>query len=161
MKEIGIYDDFNAISKFRLSLVENEIRNLLGTVKPYWIVLGKVPVNQSNFLRRLHEHVLTGHAGRDKFHELVTAKGYYWIGLKSDIDDVIQSYHFCQTQETDCIQRRQPMKLTDTPAYVFEKVSIDVVDMSRVHTATGNRYIVSLQDNLSRFKPLSNIELLK
>ncbi len=94
--EIGLYDDFNAVSKFRLSLIEKEITELLSPVQLAWATLGRVPINRHRFIRRQHEHLLTAHAGRDKMYELITNKGYYLLGLYEDIAGVIQNCDFAK-----------------------------------------------------------------
>ncbi len=38
--EIGLYDDFNAVSKYRLSLIEQGIIALLQPIQPVWTTLG-------------------------------------------------------------------------------------------------------------------------
>ncbi len=98
--EIGIYDDFNCISTFRLSLIDSELAALLSPIKPIWVIMGKVPANRLDFLKRQHEHKLIAHAGGDKLYELVTNKNYYWIGPRNDINSIVQSATFVK-----CIKR--------------------------------------------------------
>ncbi len=82
---------------------------------------------------------------------MITSRGYYWLGLRDDISNIISKCDFCQLYKKNNVQRMQPMKLTDSRNYPSEKVSIDVVDMSRLRTSRGNKYFALLQDNFSRF----------
>ncbi len=45
--EIGLYDDFNAVSKFRLSLIEQEITDLLQPIQLVWTTIGRAPLDRS------------------------------------------------------------------------------------------------------------------
>ncbi len=84
-------------------------------------------------------------------YELITNKGYYWLGLSEDISDVIRSCEFCQKYKKDNQQRKQPMQIMDVASYPFEKIAIGVVDMNQIKTPQGNKYIISIQDNPTCF----------
>ncbi len=84
-------------------------------------------------------------------YELITNKRYYWLGLSEDISDILRDCEFCQKYKKDNQQHKQPMQITDVASYPFEKIAIDVVDMSQIQTQRGSRYIISIHDNLTCF----------
>ncbi|KAK7605350.1 hypothetical protein V9T40_007208 [Parthenolecanium corni] len=43
------------------------------------------------------------------------------------------------------------MQISDTRRHSFEKISLDVVDMQTMKTNLGNRFIVTIQDQLTKF----------
>lgn len=151
---VGFLDDFNSVSKFQLRILERQISEILEPIKCSWVTLGKVPVNKHDFIRRQHEHVLVDHAGRDKMYEHIINKGYYWIGLKRDIQEVLSTCNYCQTYKKDNQVRRLPMQISDVANGPFEKIAIDVVIMKKEKTKRGNCYIITIQDNLTKFLAL-------
>ena len=55
---------------------------------------------------------------------------------------------------------KQPMRITDTPEIAFEKVQMDIVGPLPI-TKKGNRYLLTLQDNLTKYSdaiPLATID---
>lgn len=80
--------------------------------------------------------------------------------MKEDIHNYIQTCSSCQKKKLVRIKTKQPMQITDTPSKVFEKLQIDIVG-PLPKTETGNRYILTWQDCLSKYAggiPLPNVE---
>lgn len=142
--EIGLVDNFNSISKFQLSTMEKRIGRALVPIVPYWITQGKIPKNKSEFILRQQENKLLTHPGQEKLYQFITDKGYYWIGMKKDIADVLRTYEFCQMHKKDNAIRRPPMQISDTPQQSFEKIAIDIVKMDNITTERGNKYAVTI-----------------
>ena len=82
---------------------------------------------------------------------LLRQKNYFWVGMKGDVEQILRNCDLCQLIKKDNKIRYPPMLVTDTRSRRFEKIAMDVVDMSSNPTPRGNRYIVSLQDNLTKF----------
>jgi hypothetical protein len=64
-----------------------------------------------------------------------------------DIEEYIQK---CQENKMTQCHTRLPLTTTDTPSTVFEKCSTDIVGPLNP-SMTGNRYILTVQDDLSKF----------
>ncbi len=99
--------------------------------------MGKVLTNKLDIIRRQHEHVSVSHPGREKLHEFPTGKGYYCIDLKSDIQEILKTYSYCQNYKKDNQIRHLPMKISATAHEAFEKIAIDVVIMKTKKTKRG------------------------
>lgn len=149
--EIGLYDDFNSISRFQLTLLEKQVKEIMEKISVYWIVLGKVPLNRQELVRRHHEHILVGHAGREKLHNHLINKGFYWIGMQNDIIDILKNCDYCQKYKKDNQIRNPPMVITDTASDKFEKIAIDLVSFVNNPTRRRNKYVLTIQDNLTKF----------
>lgn len=91
------------------------------------------------------------HAGGEKLYNHMLNKGYYWIGMRSDITEVLKTYDYCQKFKKDNQIRHPPMIITDIANDKFEKIAIDLVDMRTIRTVKQNKYILSIQDNLTKF----------
>lgn len=71
---------------------------------------------------------------------------YYWENLKSDVQRCLQ----CQLKKLVRVKTKQPMIITDTPGSSFDKVAMDIVGLLS-KTERGNEYILTLQDQLTKF----------
>ena len=106
-----------------------------------------------------HDTVVGGHTGETKTYERIR-ESYYWKNTKDDTHNYIQTYSSCQKKKLVRVKTKQPMQITDTPTKVFEKLQIDIVG-PLPETETGNRYILTWQECLSKCSggiPLSNVE---
>ena len=56
----------------------------------------------------------------------------------------------CQQNKSKRVRTRQSMQITDTPQRALQKISMDLVGPLPI-TSNSNRYILSIQDHLSRF----------
>jgi len=75
---------------------------------------------------------------------------YYWENLKSDVQKYIQQCLQCQLKKLVRVKTKQPMIITDTPGSAFDKVAMDIVG-PLPKTERGNEYILTLQDQLTKF----------
>jgi hypothetical protein len=93
-------------------------------------------------LTQAHESL--GHRGEQAVFETVRER-YYWPHLRQDVKHHVQSCHQCQVRST--VKMRIPITVS-TPATIFTKVYVDVMDMTESHH--GYKYIVCARDDLSR-----------
>jgi hypothetical protein len=71
---------------------------------------------------------------------------YRWKHLKNDVKKYIKSCNVCQKNKSH-IKTKQPMLITSTVTKTFERICLDIVGP----TTGGNMYILTLQDELSRY----------
>ena len=70
--------------------------------------------------------------------------------LKTRYPKTIQQCIKCQLKKLVRLKTKQPIVITDTPGTTFEKVALDIVEPLPV-TKPGNEYILTMQDQLSKF----------
>ena len=138
---------------FKLIFEKSKIKVIIckGTLK-------YVPENMRNeIFYEMHTCPIGGHRGVSKtFYRI--RQDYYWENLKQDIQRRIQQCIECQLKKLVRLKTKQPMVITDTPGTTFEKVALDIVGPLPA-TKLGNEYILTMQDQLSKFclaVPLSN-----
>ncbi|KMQ88977.1 enzymatic polyprotein endonuclease reverse [Lasius niger] len=90
-----------------------------------------------------------GHRGVTKTYSRIK-HNYYWENLKSDVQKYIQQCLQCQLKKLVRVKTKQPMIITDTPGSSFDKVAMDIVG-PLPKTERGNEYILTLQDQLTKF----------
>lgn len=102
-----------------------------------------------DILKEMHESPIGGHCGMSKTYKRL--KHFItWEGMKRDVEDYIQKCEKCQKNKMTQCHTRLPLTITDTPSIVFEKCTIDLVGPLNI-SMTGNRYILTVQDDLSKF----------
>lgn len=107
--------------------------------------------NRSNIreiLRSFHDSPLGGHQGVRKTYKRIRRQ-YKWKGMHQDIKDYIKGCQSCQKNKSGP-SNKEPMVLTDTPSRPFEKIYMDMVGPLPT-TTSGNKYILTFQDDLSKF----------
>lgn len=70
--------------------------------------------------------------------------------MKGDIRNFIHKCKECNENKTNRHPIRAPMQITSTASKPFEKIFLDIVGPLPL-TVTGDRYILTLQDDLSKF----------
>ena len=88
-------------------------------------------------------------------HMLLKDQGYYWPGMRREIQEIINQCHKCKMSKISRLHNCQPLVLTDTPEQPFEKIAFDFIGPLQV-TPKGNRHILILQDLFSKYVILSN-----
>lgn len=100
-------------------------------------------------LKENHSNPVSGHTGFHKTYKKIKCK-YYWDTMKKDIKEYIKNCKSCQENKLDRKKSKQPMEITSTSTEAFQKVSVDIVGPLPV-TENGNKYILTLQDDLTKF----------
>lgn len=112
-----------------------------------------------HIIKDFHESTLGGHQGVIRtFNRL--KKYYSFPKMISKIKSFIKKCDSCQRNK---FQRNQknPMKITSTSNYPFEKIFLDIVGPISPISHSGNKYILTMQDDLTKFSvgiPIPNQE---
>lgn len=104
---------------------------------------------RDELFHEMHECPVGGYREVSKTYNRIRVK-YYWENLKEDIQRRIQQCLPCQIKKLVRLKTKQPMVITDTPGIPFHKVALDIVGPLD-KTANGNEYILTLQDQFSKF----------
>ena len=104
---------------------------------------------RSEIIAEMHCLPTGGHRGVTKTYNRIKHR-YYWENLKIDVQRYIQQCLQCQLKKLVRVKTKQPMIITDTPGTAFDKVAMDIVG-PLPKTAHGNEYILTLQDQLTKF----------
>ena len=102
-----------------------------------------------NIVKEYHSNVTSGHSGISKTCSRIKEK-YYWPTLKRDVENFIRHCDSCQRYKLVRKKSLQPMEITTTSKQSFNKIFLDIV--GPLHdTDCHNKYILTLQDDLSKF----------
>jgi len=104
---------------------------------------------RSTIISEFHCSPTGGHRGVTKTYHRIK-HNYYWENLKADIQRYIQQCLQCQLKKLVRVKTKEPMMITDTPGSSFDKVAMDIVG-PLPKTEKGNEYILTLQDQLTKF----------
>ncbi|KAM0730323.1 Retrovirus-related Pol polyprotein from transposon 17.6 [Formica fusca] len=104
---------------------------------------------RSVIISEMHCLPTGGHRGVTKTYNRIK-HNYYWENLKADVQRYIQQCLQCQLKKLVRVKTKQPMIITDTPGSSFDKVAMDIVG-PLPKTERGNEYILTLQDQLTKF----------
>jgi transposase InsO family protein len=104
---------------------------------------------KATILYEYHDSPLGGHRGMNKtFREV--SKRYEWPNMKRDIEGYVKRCVSCQLNKNLSPRRKAPMEITTTARQPFERCALDIVGPTDV-TNKGNRYILTFQDDLTKF----------
>ena len=96
-----------------------------------------------------HSSTIGGHSSVNRTYNRIKER-YFWENLKADIQNRIKNCEDCQRNKLKRKKTKQPMITTDTPIKSFDKIAIDIVGPFNI-TKNNNKYILSIQDQLSKF----------
>jgi hypothetical protein len=74
----------------------------------------------------------------------------YWPGMKQELEEYIKRCDICQRNKITQNKTKLPMKVTTTPEVVWDKCALDIVGPLN-QTAEGHKYVLTFQDELSKF----------
>jgi len=77
-------------------------------------------------------------------------KRYKWPNMKREIEKYVRRCKSCQLNKNSSPRRKAPMEITTTSSRPFERCALDIVGPTSV-TNKGNRYILTFQDDLTKF----------
>lgn len=100
-------------------------------------------------LREYHVTPLGGHQGVNRTFRRLTANNYHWHKMYSDVKKYIRNCEKCQKNKSTT-KLKMPMIITDTAHKPFEKVTLDIAGPF-TPTENGNKYILTVIDDLSKF----------
>ena len=145
--------------------VTNEIRSTMNWSGPRInVVRGVTRIiddeDKTHILNDFHLLPSSGHAGVRRMVNNIKLR-FFWPGLETDVREFVKKCPKCQKSKY-CKYVKEPMTLTTTATYAFEKIFLDIVGpLPRDHD--GNIYILTIQCELSKFieaYPLKNKETI-
>jgi hypothetical protein len=103
---------------------------------------------KEQIISEMHESTIRGHNGMNRTYHRIR-QYVTWEGMKNDIQEYIRKCVTCQQNKLTQRNTKIPLTITTTPTGVMEKCSIDMVGpLNPSHN--GNRYILTIQDELSK-----------
>jgi len=70
--------------------------------------------------------------------------------MRREIEEYVKTCAKCQLNKTLRPKKRAPMEITTTDRHPFEKCALDIVG-PMMKTMSGNKHILTCQDDLSKF----------
>ena len=70
--------------------------------------------------------------------------------MKQEIEDYIRKCDICQKNKISQRKTKLSLQITDTPEVVWQNCSMDIVG-PLTQTCEGNRYLLTFQDELSKY----------
>ncbi|XP_018402807.1 PREDICTED: uncharacterized protein LOC108779800 [Cyphomyrmex costatus] len=113
---------------------------------------------KQRILYEYHDSPTGGHQGVTRTLNRIRLT-HNWRGITRDVENYISKCENCQKNKLSR-KTKMPLEITDTPIKPFEKCALDIVGPLTVTTA-GDKYILTFQDNLTKFSkaiPIANQE---
>lgn len=110
------------------------------------------PSNKDEILKILkesHDSSISGHCGVQRTYKRIR-ENYKWNRMKEDIKLYIRNCSSCQINKSENKRIKAPMQITTTSERPFQRLAIDVVGPLTL-TENGNKYIVTFQDDLTKY----------
>lgn len=144
----------DSINGFNVGIVQNMIHFLFRNIKIKIIIHNnKIVIPNSDdipiILKENHDDPHSGHSGFHRTYKRVKLQ-YKWPNMKTDIAKYIKTCESCQRNKTVRKTYKAPMEITTTSVQPLEKLFVDVVGPLPI-TEEGNRFIVTMQDDLTKF----------
>lgn len=99
-------------------------------------------------LSEFHDHPMAGHPGQQRMLEKLRMR-YSWKNMRRDVKQYVQSCEKCKFNKVTTHTNERFM-LTTTPTKPFDVVVVDTIGLLPV-TTKGNRYILSIQCDFSKY----------
>jgi len=96
-----------------------------------------------------HNSIHGDHHGMNKTYEAIK-RHYKWPNMRREIEDYVETCAKCHLNKTLRPKKRAPMEITTTARHPFEKCALDIVG-PMTETMSGNKHILTCQDDLSKF----------
>jgi transposase InsO family protein len=100
-------------------------------------------------LYEFHDAPTGGHREMNKTYKAIKPL-YSWPNMRREIEEYIKKCESCQCNKLLKPRRKAPMEITTTAERPFEKSYLDIVG-PLPETGMGNRYILTFQDDLSKY----------
>jgi hypothetical protein len=100
-------------------------------------------------LYEFHDAPVRGHRGMNGTYRAIKSL-YSWPNIRRDIQAYVKQCKSCQVNKTLKPKKRVPMELISTADHPFNKGYLDIVG-PRPLSAEGNKYILTFQDDLSKY----------
>jgi hypothetical protein len=100
-------------------------------------------------LYEFHDAPVRGYQGMNKTFWAIKSR-YMWPNMRRDVREYVKQCKICQVNKTLKPKRKAPMEIMSTANHPFDKCYLDIVG-PLPPSATGNRYILTFQDDLSKY----------
>ena len=100
-------------------------------------------------LSDFHNSPLGGHSGMNRTYKRLK-QFYFWQGMKNDVENYIRKCLECQKNNATKPNTKMPLTITTTAREPFEKCFMGIVG-PLTKSSNGNKYILTFQDDLSKF----------
>lgn len=100
-------------------------------------------------IKEHHELPLGGHQGVNRTYKRIKEK-YSWRKMKKEVTKFIKKCQSCQKNKILGRNTKMPLEITSTSSEPFEKIFLDIVGPLTT-TESGNKYILTIQDDLTKF----------
>jgi hypothetical protein len=104
---------------------------------------------KKQILYEFHDAPVGGHRGMNKTFRAIKSQ-YTWPNMRRDIEEYVKQCKSCQVNKTLKPKRKALMEIMSTANHPFDKCYLDIVGSLPLST-TGNRYILTFQDDLSKY----------
>ncbi|CAC5366153.1 unnamed protein product [Mytilus coruscus] len=101
-------------------------------------------------MKLAHESLMAGHMATRRTVYRVLSE-FYWPGVESDVKRYCRSCDICQRTVPKGKQNRAPLGKTPIIDVPFRRVAVDLPEPLEPVTDNGNRYIITLVDNATRY----------
>lgn len=121
-------------------------------------IIYPVPIEVAKILKENHDIPIAGHVGSNRMYDRIKER-YCWKNMRSEIEHYVKNCKICQTNKALRIINRGPMQITTTSTSPFERISLDIVGPLPEAGLQKLKYILTLQDDLTKFSiayPISN-----
>ena len=159
ISEIGIFDtlDSGTATVHRQRKTEKMIQRLFLPVRAYWALSDESNISHSELIRKIHFNPLLAHPGVNRVHMLLKDQGYYWSGMRREIQTIVSACDECKLQKISRQKILHKLQLTDTPTKPFEKIALDLMG-PYPETKNHKKFIVILLDLFSKYVVLKSAE---
>lgn len=165
IKQIHLTNPLHTNLNFKQEIINNMIDYIFSEENIKIILVNKPKLQPSNnaekikIIKENHASSIAGHSGIERTYRRLL-DNYYWKSMKNDVKEFINSCKECQENKTNRHPIRAPMEITTTCNKPFEVVALDIVG-PLPETFNGNKFILTLQDNLTKYfyaEPIINHE---
>lgn len=106
------------------------------------------PKHKKEILFIYHDSKIGGHQGINKTYQKIKRR-YKWPKMKKEIEKYIKTCNICQLNKSGK-STKMKMVLVKPANFPFEKIYLDIVGPLPM-TEDGNKYILTIMDDLSRY----------
>lgn len=148
----------NRLMKYKIELAEfdfevkykqGKINTNADALSRMFLVLCQDEDLREQLLKEHHDGVLAGHRSAETTVSRIKDMGFTWPSIKKDAQEFVKKCVSCQANKFYS-PTKMPLTITDTPNGPWEKVAMDIVG-ELPETFDGNKYILTIQDNFSKF----------
>jgi hypothetical protein len=104
---------------------------------------------KTKILYEFYDAPVGGHRGMNGTYRVIKSV-YSWPYMTRDIEAYVKQCKSCQVNKTLKPKKRVPMELTSTADHPFDNCYLDILGPLPL-SAEGNKYILTFQDNLSKY----------